>query len=105
MKKLLLPLFLVLSVNASAQTFTQYTTTEQQPWQTKGKVSLTTKAKSQTMVNGQSSIANGKTFRAWGTCFNELGLDAISFHSQMLIFRTYLNIIRLVLLFSPSENK
>ena len=60
-----------------AQSFTQYTTTEQQPWQTKGKVSLATKAKSEPIHNSQFTIHNSKPFRAWGTCFNELDLDAI----------------------------
>ena len=86
MKKQIFTLCLAAALNASAQTFTQYTTTAQQPWQTKGKVSLTNKAKGQSpmlnsqwsMVNGQRSMVNGKPFRAWGTCFNELGLDAIS---------------------------
>ena len=63
----------------SAQTFTQYTTTEQQPWQTKGNVKC-----QMSNVNGGTPIVkcqmenvNPKPFRAWGTCFNELDLDAI----------------------------
>ena len=68
---------MAVGLQASAQTFTQYTTTEQQPWQTKGKVSLSTKAKSKSIHNSQFIIHNSKPFRAWGTCFNELDLDAI----------------------------
>lgn len=41
MKKIFIAvLILSLAVNLHAQTFTQYTTTEQQSWQTKGKVKL-----------------------------------------------------------------
>jgi glucosylceramidase len=60
-----------------AQTFTQYTTTEQASWQTKGKVSLASKAKAKQSHNSQFIIHNPKPFKAWGTCFNELDLDAI----------------------------
>ena len=67
----------LVATHAVAQTFTQYTTTEQQPWQTKGKVSLASKAKAQPIFNLQFSIFNPKPFKAFGTCFNELDLDAI----------------------------
>ena len=68
----------LVATHAVGQTFTQYTTTEQQPWQTKGKVSLATKAKTQPTLSSQHSILNSeRKFRAWGTCFNELDLDAI----------------------------
>ena len=50
MRKILCILSLV-AAQASAQTFTQYTTTEQQPWQTKGKVSLASKAKAEPIHN------------------------------------------------------
>ena len=70
-------IFSLIAAQMSAQTFTQYTTTEEAPWQQKGKTSLTTKAKAQPIVNSQLSIVNSKPFRAWGTCFNELDLDAI----------------------------
>jgi glucosylceramidase len=76
MRKILYILSLI-AAQMSAQTFMQYTTTEQQPWQQKGKTSLTAKAKAQPIVNSQLSIVNSKPFRAWGTCFNELDLDAI----------------------------
>ena len=70
-------IFSLIAAQMSAQTFTQYTTTEEAPWQQKGKTSLTTKAKAQPIVNSQLSIVNSKPFKAWGTCFNELDLDAI----------------------------
>ena len=77
MKKLTVLFLMAVGLEASAQTFTQYTTTEQQPWQTKGKVSLASKAKAQPILNSQFSILNSKPFKAFGTCFNELDLDAI----------------------------
>ena len=77
MRKILCILSLV-AAQASAQTFTQYTTTEQAAWQTKGKVSLASKAKAQQTLNSQLLTLNSeRQFRAWGTCFNELDLDAI----------------------------
>lgn len=76
MRKYLCILCLV-AAQASAQTFAQYTTTEQQPWQTKGKVSLSTKAKVRQTLQSKLSNLNSKPFKAWGTCFNELDLDAI----------------------------
>jgi glucosylceramidase len=76
MRKILCILSLV-AAQASAQTFTQYTTTEQAAWQTKGKVSLASKAKAEPIHNLQFIIHNPKPFKAWGTCFNELDLDAI----------------------------
>jgi len=76
MRKILCILSLV-AAQASAQTFTQYTTTEQQPWQTKGKVSLASKAKAQPILHSSLFTLHSKPFRAWGTCFNELDLDAI----------------------------
>lgn len=77
MKKLTILFLMVVGLEASAQTFTQYTTTEQLPWQTKGKVSLSTKAKMQQTLNSKLPTQNSKAFKAWGTCFNELDLDAI----------------------------
>lgn len=77
MKKLSILFLMAVGLEASAQTFTQYTTTEQLPWQTKGKVSLSTKAKAQQTLNSKLTTLNSKPFKAWGTCFNELDLDAI----------------------------
>ena len=77
MKQSILMFILSMAIStASAQTFTQYTTTEQASWQTKGKVKLAP----HTAPEG-ASIKGGEggalTFKAWGTCFNELDLDAI----------------------------
>ena len=77
MMRNILCILCLVATHAVAQTFTQYTTTEQAPWQTKGRVSLASKAKAQQMVNAQWSMVNSKPFRAFGTCFNELDLDAI----------------------------
>ena len=77
MRKTLCILSLV-ATHAVAQTFMQYTTTEQASWQTKCKVSLVSKPKTQHTLNSPLSTLNSeRQFRAWGTCFNELDLDAI----------------------------
>ena len=77
-KKLFILFLLSVGFRTSAQSFIQYTTTEQQPWQTKGKVSLSTRAKAQERFKIQvPGSDSGREFRAWGTCFNELDLDAI----------------------------
>ena len=68
---------LSLSVAASAQTFTHYVTTQQATWQRKGKATLTSKAKTATDNKGHLAYTDGKPFISWGTCFNELDLDAI----------------------------
>lgn len=67
--------FLILNC-ALAQSFTHYVTTDAQPWQTAKQVSLSGKAVAEPVltVTGQEQ---GHTFRAWGTCFNELDLDAL----------------------------
>ena len=90
MKKIvsLLALTITIGLEASAQTFTQYTTTEQQPWQTKGKVklaphtapegaSIVAPSADKSIVSPSGGEGGARTFRAWGTCFNELDLDAI----------------------------
>ena len=75
MKKIsLLIIGICATCTIKAQTFTQYTTTEQQPWQELGKKTLQSKAKSEQVLQ---TIDKGREFRAWGTCFNELDLDAI----------------------------
>ena len=88
MRKILCILSLV-ATHAVAQTFTQYTTTEQAPWQTKGKVKTASapptapEGASIVVLSADKSIVppsggeRGASFRAWGTCFNELDLDAI----------------------------
>lgn len=74
-KKILLVFGLVVALQAPAQTFSVYTTTEQKPWQRAGRLSLQAKAKAETTL--QVNANEGHAFRAWGTCFNELDLDAI----------------------------
>ena len=60
----------------SAQSFDHYVTTEQQPWQTAKRVSLSAKGAAAPVLTltGQEQ---GHVFKAWGTCFNELDLDAL----------------------------
>ncbi len=74
MKKILCILCLV-ATHAVAQTYTHYTTTEGCEWQ-QSKASLSTKAAAEPLLTLTGS-EQGHVFRAWGTCFNELGLDAI----------------------------
>ena len=66
---------LAVSISAMAQTFTHYTTTEGNEWQ-QSKVSLSGKAVGEPIltITGQEQ---GHVFKAWGTCFNELDLDAL----------------------------
>lgn len=74
MRKILLSLGLVIALCANAQSVKTYTTTENSSWK-KGKTSLSTKAEGATLysLNGEE---HGMPFVAWGTCFNELDLDA-----------------------------
>ena len=66
-------MLVLLCTGTRAQTYTQYTTTEEKAWQ-QSKVSLQGKALGKPLMPEPSS---GFEFRAWGTCFNELDLDAI----------------------------
>ena len=76
MKKLLLTTVLAAGMlTAAAQTFNHYTTTDGQPWQ-QTKAKLTGKSAATPLLNISGS-EQGHEFRAWGTCFNELDLDAI----------------------------
>lgn len=77
MKKILFSLSLCAAVlPLTAQTFTTYTTSEGHPWQT-GNTSLQSRPMQQpSLIVG--SQADGHEFRAWGTCFNELDLDAMN---------------------------
>ncbi len=72
---LVLSLLLFFSVGALAQAYTHYSTTEGQEWQQR-KTSLSGKAAAEPVltITGQEQ---GHTFKAWGTCFNELDLDAL----------------------------
>ena len=75
MKRIISLFFLVATINVTAQKFTHYTTTEGNEWQ-QSKTSLSSKA----AVNPVLTITGneqGQVFKAWGTCFNELDLDAL----------------------------
>ena len=63
-------------VGSHAQTFTHYTTTETNVWR-QSKTSLSGKAGAQAPVLRVSGNEQVHEFRAWGTCFNELDLDAL----------------------------
>jgi len=75
MKKVIAIMSLAVSMGAAAQTYTHYTTTEGKEWQ-QSKASLSGKAAAEPVLSltGQEQ---GHVFRAWGTCFNELDLDAL----------------------------
>lgn len=66
---------LLATICINAQTFTHYTTTEHQEWQ-QGKSSLSGKAAAEPVMS-ITGKEQGHEFRAWGTCFNELDLDAL----------------------------
>ncbi len=71
---------LAVGMTANAQTFNHYATTEQQPWHTAQRVTLAKKAPQQEAKAHILAVADttqGHVFRAWGTCFNELELDAL----------------------------
>lgn len=75
-KKLCLAMALTVACSTAwAQTYLHYTTTAEKAWQ-ETKMSMKGKAAAEPLivVNGQEE---GRAFRAWGTCFNELDLDAI----------------------------
>lgn len=74
MRKILCILSLV-AAHAVAQTFTHYTTTEGREWQL-GKTSLSGKAATEPLLTLTGS-EQGHVFKSWGTCFNELDLDAL----------------------------
>lgn len=61
---------------AQSQTFTHYVTTDAQPWQKGKQVSLSGKAVAEPTLT-VTDQEQGHEFRAWGTCFNELDLDAL----------------------------
>ena len=76
MKQTLFSLCLATAISVQAQNFDHFMTTEQQPWQTVKRVALSAKrAAAPTLV--VTDTAQGHEFRAWGTCFNELDLDAL----------------------------
>ena len=75
MKKAIVLMSLVVSMSATAQTYTHYTTTEEREWQ-ESKASLSSKAATEPVLT-ISGKEEGRVFKAWGTCFNELDLDAL----------------------------
>ena len=75
MKKLTFLFLLAVSLCATAQTYTHYTTTEGHEWQ-QSKASLSGKAAAEPVLT-ITGREQGHVFRAWGTCFNELDLDAL----------------------------
>lgn len=64
-------------LTATSQTFTHYMTTEEKPWQRQPKAKLSSKAPARQPLLTVTGGEKGHEFRAWGTCFNELGLDAL----------------------------
>lgn len=75
MRKYILLILLAVSLHAAAQTYIHYTTTEGKEWQ-QSKESLSGKA-AEVPVLTITGHEQGHEFRAWGTCFNELDLDAL----------------------------
>lgn len=75
MRNKMIILSLAVSMHTAAQTYTHYTTTEQEAWK-QGKTTLSTKPAADAVltITGQEQ---GHEFKAWGTCFNELDLDAL----------------------------
>lgn len=65
---------LAASMTLSAQPMKRYTTTEQSAWQ-ESRASLSSKGSGETVISLDGN-ETGTEFRAWGTCFNELDLDA-----------------------------
>ena len=63
------------AASASAQTFTRYTSTDGDYWK-ESRIEASEKAEGQPLVSmtGDESVM---TFKGWGTCFNELDLDAL----------------------------
>ena len=75
MKRIISLFFLVATINVTAQKFTHYTTTEGNEWQ-QSKTSLSSKAAANPVLTITGN-EQGQVFKAWGTCFNELDLDAL----------------------------
>lgn len=67
---------MAISVNIYAQNVSQYTTTEGSEWKT-AKASLSKKAEGKVVIQAEKG-QKGVPFRAWGTTFNELDLDAFN---------------------------
>ncbi len=67
---------LAIGINSYAQRVSQYITTEHSEW-SKTKASLSPKAEGTTVISVTKG-QKGVPFRAWGTTFNELDLDAFN---------------------------
>ncbi|MBQ9176286.1 MAG: beta-glycosidase [Bacteroidaceae bacterium] len=78
MRTLVLLMACVATGTVAAQTFNHYVTTEQQPWQSSRRVTLSTKPAAMPQLAIDAGASGQQSLRAWGTCFNELDLDAIS---------------------------
>ncbi len=72
---LLTLLSLTISLKEVAQTFSHFTTTREQAW-TQSTVAASRKPSVKPLLQVMGS-EQGPEFRAWGTCFNELDLDAL----------------------------
>jgi glucosylceramidase len=73
---------IVLSISASAQSFTWVSSTEGHCWQRQSlKAQKLKNQQADLVVDPQKSVV---TFKAWGTCFNELGWDALNLLSADL---------------------
>ena len=66
---------MAVSMGAAAQTYTHYTTTEGNEWQQSSQ-KLSKKAVAEPVLTITGS-EQGHAIKAWGTCFNELDLDAL----------------------------
>lgn len=75
MKKEFAIIGLAVSMGAAAQTYNHYTTTDGNEWK-QSKASLSGKAATEPVLTITGS-EQGHVFKAWGTCFNELDLDAL----------------------------
>ena len=72
---ILLASSLFVFAESGAQTFRHYVTTEAEAWQ-QSKVTLSAKGAKEPLLQVDGT-EKGHEFRAWGTCFNELDLDAL----------------------------
>lgn len=70
-------LFSAMAIGAGAQTVVWTSSTEGKPWSEK-KVKLAAKAAEAPKLEANISDNSIVTFKAWGTCFNELGWDALN---------------------------
>jgi len=69
-------LLFILTSSVNAQSFVWISSTEGHEWkQTNGKLEQTASITPDIEVRGNENLT---TFKAWGTCFNELGWDAIN---------------------------